>query len=203
LFSNHDYKCGEDFNSPPGVPDVDKTLFPNKHLKSYMRYCLDQATECCGEKDGDYKTKYGVGNHSKKDGSGYFSYGFGKHVDWKLTYYNGGDVGCLERFNNDKYKKNGDKDCYDVVCWDTCDMCSHDIPIDKCKDEGTQLVIKSYNQSKRTNHGGGFCSWGDLDCKEPFEGFLNVFTGDGDFTFNLKGKKHYYKIDDFEVEYDE
>lgn len=165
-----------------------------------MRYAKHMYTQACKDKDGDYKTKYGYGSHNKKTGEGYFVYGSGKHYKWKITYHKFESVGCLEIYNESKYKKNAD-DCYDIICWDTCNVCSEDIDIPKCADKTTSMILGSYNGSKRKNHGGGNCSWYDSQCDNKIYGKINVFSGDGTCTKFDKsaGKKYNYKLDNFMV----
>lgn len=165
-----------------------------------MKYVKYMYTQACKDKDGDYKTKYGYGSHSKKTGSGYFVYGVGKYYKWKVTYHKFGSVGCLEIYSDSKYKKNSD-DCYDKICWDTCDVCREDIDIAKCADKTSTWILKSFNDSKRKNHGGGLCSWYDSSCDDKIYGSINVFTGDGTCTKQDKssGKKTTYTLYDFKA----
>ena len=167
-------------------------------MKRYRKYGLDMAKNCCGTKGGDYTTPNGYGSHNHKTGAGYFVYGKSKGYQWKLNYFNNGAVGCLELLNQDRYKK-GDSNCYDTVCWDTCNMCSHDLDISKCSDKKTEAVFTSFNKNKRKNLGGGFCTWGDSVCSDPFSGSINVFSGDGSYIFTSKGKKTTYTLENFLV----
>lgn len=163
-----------------------------------MGYCLDQAKNCCGEKDGDYQTKYGHGSHNKKSGSGFFSYGTGKRPDWKLTYYKDGDVGCLEFIDPEKYKKDS-SNRYTKICWDTCDMCNQDLQIRKDMDPTTRYVLGTFNNNDKTNLGGGFCTWSDKYADEGAYGIINVFTGDGAFTSSDGAEDRTWMITDFIV----